>query len=196
MSRQHETAYQVEWLAPHMLRPYPYNSRTHSAEQVAQIAASLREFGWTNPLLIDDDGTLIAGHGRLLAAESLGLSSVPCIRLGHLDADQRRAYVIADNQLALKAGWDLDMLRLELGDLKEVGFDLALTGFDEVDLEAVLSGSASATPPEGPEDTGYRLTITSQDEAEIMAVKRLLGMRDTENKVGADRVIGWLRHGG
>jgi DNA modification methylase len=116
------------------LIPYARNSRTHSDGQVAQIAASIKEFGWTNPILVDAEGVVIAGHGRLLAARKLGHTEVPTIELSELTETQRRAYVIADNRLALDAGWDDEMLRLELGELEELGFDLELTGFtlDEI----------------------------------------------------------------
>lgn len=111
------------------LVPYARNSRTHSAEQVAQIAASIREFGFTNPLLIDERGGIIAGHGRLLAAQKLGFDEVPAITLQGLSDAQKKAYVIADNKLALNAGWDDEMLRVEFMELQEMGFDLELTGF-------------------------------------------------------------------
>jgi DNA modification methylase len=116
------------------LIPYARNSRTHSDGQVAQIAASIKEFGWTNPILVDGESVVIAGHGRLLAARKLGHTEVPTIELGDLTETQKRAYVIADNRLALDAGWDDEMLRLELGELEELGFDLELTGFtlDEI----------------------------------------------------------------
>jgi ParB-like chromosome segregation protein Spo0J len=115
------------------LVPYARNSRTHSPEQVDQIAASIREFGFTNPLLIDSANTVIAGHGRLLAAHKLGLVEVPTIELDSLSDAQKRAYIIADNKLALNAGWDDDMLKIEFEDLAD--FDLVLTGFslDEID---------------------------------------------------------------
>ena len=122
------------------LTPYAANSRTHSPEQVAQIAASIREFGFTNPVLIDEDGGVIAGHGRLLAAERMGLESVPCIRLSHLTEAQRRAYVIADNKLALNAGWNFELLELEMKALETAGVDLALTGFSDEELESILDG--------------------------------------------------------
>src|ERR1700757_3418542 len=112
------------------LIPYARNARTHSDQQVALIAASIREFGFTNPVLIDEEDGIIAGHGRVLAAHLLDLDEVPCIVLAHLTPAQRRAYVLADNKLALNAGWDLEMLSLEIGELGEVGFDLSLTGFD------------------------------------------------------------------
>ena len=125
----------IEHVAIEALIPYARNSRTHSDAQVAQIAASIREFGFTNPVLIDAHGGVIAGHGRIMAARKLSLSEVPCIRLGHLTDAQKRAYVIADNKLALNAGWDDEMLALEFAELAEMGFDLDLTGFtaDEID---------------------------------------------------------------
>ena len=120
------------------LVPYARNARTHSDAQVAQIAASIREFGFTNPILVDGERGVIAGHGRLLAARKLGMAEVPTLELSHLSAAQRRAYVIADNRLALSAGWDDEMLRLELGDLRADGFDLALTGFDSDEIGKLL----------------------------------------------------------
>lgn len=131
------------------LIPYARNARTHSAEQVAQIAASIREFGWTNPILVDGDNGIIAGHGRLLAARKLGFNDVPVIELAGLSEAQKRAYVIADNKLALNAGWDQDLLALEFGDLKGFGFDLALTGFGEDEILALTSrGTEGLTDPE------------------------------------------------
>lgn len=124
------------------LVPYVRNARTHSAEQVAQIAASIREFGWTNPVLVDGSNGVIAGHGRLLAARKLGLAEVPVIELAYLTETQKRAYVIADNRLAAAAGWDDDLLRLELADLRADGFDLALAGFDAAELDTLLAPGA------------------------------------------------------
>lgn len=116
------------------LIPYARNSRTHSDAQVAQIAASIREFGWTNPVLIDGKNGVIAGHGRLLAARQLGMETVPCIALDGLSEAQRRAYVIADNKLALNAGWDETMLALEINDLAASGFDIGLMGFSDAEM--------------------------------------------------------------
>jgi DNA modification methylase len=120
------------------LIPYAANSRTHSDAQVAQIAASIKEFGWTNPILIDGENTIIAGHGRLLAARKLGMEEVPAIILDHLTKAQQRALVIADNQLALNAGWDMDMLKAEIEDLNLENFDINLLGFDEKFLDGLL----------------------------------------------------------
>lgn len=129
---------QIEEVSVETLIPYARNSRTHSDSQVAQIAASIKEFGFTNPVLIDEDGGIIAGHGRVMAARKLGLDSVPAIRLGYLTEAQKRAYVIADNKLALNAGWDDEMLKLELQELQDLNFDLGLTGFDPDELAKLL----------------------------------------------------------
>jgi len=120
------------------LIPYINNSRTHSDEQVAQIAASIKEFGWTNPILVDGDNSIIAGHGRLLAARKLGYKEVPTIELSDLTETQKKAYIIADNRLALNAGWDNELLTIELNDLLADGFALELLGFDPKELDALL----------------------------------------------------------
>ena len=135
------------------LVPYARNARTHSDAQVAQLAASIREFGFTNPILVDGERGIIAGHGRLLAARKLGLAEVPVIELSHLTPAQRRAYVLADNKLALNAGWDDDLLRLELADLRSEGFDLGLTGFglDEIGELLADNGAGLTDPDQVPE---------------------------------------------
>ena len=120
---------QVAWRPLDELIPYRRNPRSHDPAQLGQIAASIREFGWTNPVLVDGANGIIAGHGRVLAARKLGLERVPVIELAHMTEAQKRAYVLADNQLALNAGWDEALLRLELADLSELGFDLGLIGF-------------------------------------------------------------------
>lgn len=120
------------------LIPYVNNSRTHSEEQIKQICASINEFGFTNPVLIDEKDMIIAGHGRVLASEKLKLEEVPCIVLEGLTEAQKKAYVIADNKMALNAGWDEDLLKLELENLKELDFDLSLTGFDDEELDDIL----------------------------------------------------------
>ena len=120
------------------LIPYVNNSRTHSDEQVAQIAASIKEFGWTNPILVDGSNGIIAGHGRLLAARKLGYTDVPTIELTDLTETQKKAYIIADNRLALNAGWDNEMLTIELNDLLADGFALEMLGFDPKELNALL----------------------------------------------------------
>ena len=133
---------QIEEIATDELLPYARNSRTHSAEQVAQIAASIKEFGFTNPILVDADNSIIAGHGRVMAARRLSLKAVPCIRLAHLTEAQKRAYVIADNKLALNAGWDDEMLALEIKDLQEEDFDISLLGFEDAELEKIMAAVA------------------------------------------------------
>jgi DNA modification methylase len=142
----------VFWLAEKIepwplerLLPYARNARTHSPEQVAQIAASIAEFGFVNPCLVGSDGVLVAGHGRLAAARQLGLTTVPVVVLDHLTPTQRRALVITDNQLALKAGWDEELLRLELADLQLADFDLSITGFDPDELDDLLTPEETTT---------------------------------------------------
>lgn len=172
------------------LKAYDSNARTHSAEQVAQIAASMVEFGWTNPVLIDTRGTIVAGHGRVMAARKLGMETIPCIRLGHLTPAQVRAYVIADNKLALNAGWDDAMLKAELDILKEEGFDLGLTGFSEEELNALLASETiegETDPDEVPEPPVEPITkpgdlwilgnhrLLCGDSTSIDCVTRLMG---------------------
>jgi ParB-like chromosome segregation protein Spo0J len=120
------------------LIPYIRNSRTHSEEQVMQVVASIREFGWVNPVLAGPDGVLIAGHARVMAARKLGMTEVPVIVLSHLTPTERRALVIADNKIALNAGWDEEMLRVELETLREENFDLRVLAFSDEELEAAL----------------------------------------------------------
>lgn len=137
---------------PSELIPYANNSRTHSDDQVAQICASIREYGFTNPILIDEEGTIIAGHGRAKAAMRLGMESVPCIVLRGLTKAQKKAYVIADNKMALNAGWDEEKLRLELEGLKELDFDLSLTGFSDEEMKDLLDPDGELEVPDGADD--------------------------------------------
>jgi DNA modification methylase len=129
----------IEQIKTSDLIPYARNSRSHSEAQVAQIAGSIREFGFTNPVLIDADNGIIAGHGRVMAAGKLGLDKVPCIRLGHLTDTQKRAYILADNKIALGSSWDEEMLALELGELADLDFDMDLIGFTEDELAGLLA---------------------------------------------------------
>src|SRR5271165_3878003 len=129
---------QVQVWAIDRLLPYIRNARTHTDQQVAQVAASIREFGWTNPILVAADGTIIAGHARLAAARKLRMTEVPVIVLDHLTPTQRRALVLADNRLTLSAGWEEEMLRVELQSLEEDGFDLDLVGFTDEEVEELL----------------------------------------------------------
>lgn len=148
---------EIEQMPIDALIPFADNARTHSPEQVAEIAASIREFGFNAPILIDQDNGVIAGHGRLEAARKLGWSEVPCLRLSHLSPEKRRLYIIADNRLAEKAGWSPEILSLELRSLENAGVEIALAGFSEMEIqemEAAISqgvgdgGSGGGAKPE------------------------------------------------
>ena len=128
------------------LIPYVNNSRTHSDEQVAQIAASIKEFGWTNPILVDGENGIIAGHGRVMAARKLKYKQVPTIELKDMTETQRKAYIIADNRLALNAGWDNEMLTIELNDLLADGFALEILGFDPTEMQTLINGGPDFEP--------------------------------------------------
>ena len=131
------------------LKPYDRNARTHSAKQISQIAASIKAFGFNNPVLIDKDGGIIAGHGRVEAAKQLGLETVPCVRLDHLDDEQKRAYILADNKLAEKAGWDPEILKIELQHLTslDLDFDVTITGFEMAEIDVLLSDAEPESDP-------------------------------------------------
>ena len=173
------------------LRPYERNPRTHSDAQVDQIAASMVEFGWTNPVLVDEQGGILAGHGRLLAARKLGLAEVPVIRFEHLSEAQKRAYLIADNQLALQAGWSEELLAVELAWLRDERFDLDLIGFDAAEIErllAVADGEAGSDAedevPEPPEET-----VSKAGDLWILGNHRLL-CGDATVLTDVERVLG------
>ena len=153
----------IEQIKTEDLIPYARNSRTHSAEQTAQIAGSIREFGFTNPVLIDGSNGIIAGHGRVMAAQKLGLESVPCIRLDHLTETQKRAYIIADNKLALNSGWDEEMLALELADLRESDFDLDLMGFDADAIERFLNPPETFTSDHEPDSSAREIDVDGME---------------------------------
>ena len=162
---------QIEMLPISSLKPYPKNARTHTPAQIARIAASITEFGWTNPVLIDDKGGIIAGHARVEAARKLGLPEVPCIRFEGLMKAQARAYVIADNKLALNAEWDEELLTLELTDLKILDFDLNLIGFDDKELEKLFAHpSTDAQSIEGK----WQLLVDCADESQQIALMQRL----------------------
>lgn len=151
------------------LIPYARNSRTHSDEQVTKIAASIKEFGFLNPVIIDGENGIIAGHGRVMAAKKLGLDEVPVIEATHLTEAQRRAYVIADNRLALDAGWDEEMLRVEFAELEEMGFDLELTGFELDEIKDIDLGEPSERDPSERELDGSK--YTTKIETPIYEIK-------------------------
>lgn len=171
------------------LIPYARNSRTHSDEQVAQVAASIKEFGFTNPVLVDSDGGIIAGHGRVLAARKLGLTEVPCIELSHLTDAQKQAYVIADNQLALNAGWDLEMLKVEIGELSDGGFDIDLLGFGDDFLAGLMTETTAGKTdedfvPEPPEEP-----VTKPGDVWVLGNHRLM-CGDSTDATSVGRVMG------
>ena len=148
---ENTTAPTIEMMAVGALRPYPGNARTHSKRQLRQIADSIKRFGFTNPVLIGDTGEIIAGHGRVLAARDLGMETVPTLRLSHLSAVERRAYVLADNKLALNAGWDMEILSIELQALVDLDFDVTLTGFSLAEVDLTIDQAREAAT-DGPED--------------------------------------------
>jgi hypothetical protein len=136
----------IEAMAVARLRPFAKNARVHSKKQIRQIADSIQRFGFTNPVLVSDDAEIIAGHGRVQAAKLLGIESVPTLRLSHLNAAQRRAYVLADNKLALNAGWDREVLAIELQALVDLEFDVEVTGFSLAEIDVLLDEAREASP--------------------------------------------------
>jgi len=142
---------------------YARNARTHSKEQILQLRSSLREFGFVTPCLIDSDYNIIAGHGRVLAAKAEGLTEIPCVFVEHLTEAQKRAYILADNRLALSAGWDEELLALEFADLKNLGFDLELTGFDAKEIEKLFAADGNDV-----EDDGFDLTAALEQAAFVL----------------------------
>jgi DNA modification methylase len=182
----------IEYRPVSQLIPYASNARTHSDAQVAEIAASIREFGWTNPVLVDGANGIIAGHGRLLAARKLGMVEVPVIELAGLSDAQKRAYVIADNKLALNAGWDDELLALEFGDLASLGFDLSLTGFGEEEIAALTSrGTAGLTDPDDVPETPAQ-PVTLPGDVWIMGQHRLI-CGDSTKAEDVERVLNGVK---
>jgi hypothetical protein len=192
----------IEYKSTGELVPYVNNSRTHSEQQVQQVAASIKEFGFTNPILIDHDGGIIAGHGRLQAAQLLSLDEVPTITLEGLTGAEKKAYVIADNQLALNAGWDIDSLKLEIEALTELDFDISLLGFDD-DLMDMLNPTEvdlGLTPEEKLEnylDGDTKILRLAYSEEELSVVVGLLdkGLEATGATDYSTLVYGMLRSG-
>lgn len=165
----------IEYRSLDALKPYEKNPRTHSPEQVQRIADSIKEFGFNNPILIDRQDGIIAGHGRLQAARLLQYDKVPVVELSHLTPDQKRAYVIADNKLALDAGWDTVLLAAEIADLKAAGFNVALTGFSDAELGVLVNGwSPDWEKLAGTQETAegaralIRITCESGDKPELL----------------------------
>ena len=159
---------------------YPENARTHDEKQIKQIAKSIKKFGFCAPCLVDDDGVLIAGHGRLMAAQTLGLETIPVVRINHLTPEQVKAYRIADNQLALNAHWDVGLLSLELGNLKDAGFDLDLLGFDP-DI-AGLPFKPDIDPLTGMHEIDQR----HLDQASVQTVEQFEGLGSDKASAGIE----------
>lgn len=164
------TALVIEYRPIEALIPYANNARTHSEQQIDLIAASIKEFGWTNPVLVDGDNGVIAGHGRILAARKMGQTSIPCLELSSLSEAQKRAYVITDNKIALNADWDDDILRSELKELVQSDFDVSLLGFDSKELNDLL------------EDFHYK-----DDSPAAVDEKKYLLMIEYDNEVALER---------
>lgn len=170
----------IEYRSVEALIPYARNARTHTDEQVTKVAASIREFGWTNPILVDGKNGIVAGHCRLLAAKKLGLARVPVIELAYLTEAQKRAYILADNQLAINgSGWDDELLRIELSELKEEDFDLSLTGFEEAEIDRMLAEVEEEPDIRGNTDEDAvpeerEETVSREGDVWIMGPHRLL----------------------
>lgn len=163
--------HKIVYKNPSDLIPYANNARTHSDEQILQIASSIKEFGFNNPVLLDKDNGIIAGHGRVEAAKKLGLDSIPTICLDHLSDNQRRAYILADNRIALNSGWDIDLLNVELTDLNQNGVDLNLLGFSHDELLNITEQSEVEADVEGmahKEEYGIHVTLKNEKEQQIL----------------------------
>ncbi|WAC29437.1 site-specific DNA-methyltransferase [Ancylobacter sp. SL191] len=175
-----------------VLRPYPGNARTHSKKQIAQIAESIRRFGFTNPVLVGDDDEIVAGHGRVLAARQIGLGTVPVVRLSHLSAEERRAYVLADNKLALNAGWDEEILAIELQALIDLEFDVTITGFSLAEVDFTLDRAReSATDTQDAADDVPPVTsaaVTRTGDLWCLGRHRLL-CGDAQSRPDVERLV-------
>ena len=165
---------EIEYRAIDSLVPYIRNARTHSDAQVAQIAASIKEFGFTNPILVDGDNGIIAGHGRLAASRQLGLGEVPVIELAHLSKAQKQALILADNKLALNAGWDDDALKIELAELGDLDFDLTLTGFDADELAGLTATETEGLTDEDAVPDAPEVPVTVEGDVWLLGRHRLM----------------------
>jgi len=190
MTEENKSKIKIQYKTVSELEPYDKNARNHSLSQIKQIADSIKEFGFTNPILIDGDRGVIAGHGRLYAARLLEMPKVPCIELSHLTEDQKRAYVIADNQLALNADWDFDILQKEIDQLKDADFDVSITGinFDELGnvriSEEGESGSDKQSGSSKGDDSSLKVIVICEDEADQQTVMKIIRARGYECREG------------
>lgn len=187
----------IEYVLVSDLSAYDGNAQTHPKSQVKQIAKSIQEFGWTAPVLIDEFNTVLAGHGRVMAARYLGMDAVPCLRIEGLTADQKRAYVLADNQLTKAGQWDLDLLRDELHALQAIDFDLDTIGFDDAAIRKAFEAGEDAPEEEkgegGGRDNGHELLIVSTDPELIAEIKARVGVPQQTNRVSANDVLRVVR---
>ena len=194
MNKASEPKLKIKYAKTGLLVPYADNARTHSDEQIAQIAASIEEFGFTNPVLIDEDGGIIAGHGRVRAAEQLGMKTIPTILLEGLDETQRKAYVLADNQLALNAGWDEDLLKTELISLDAEDFDLTILGFDELQLVNFLAGTTDGLTGEDDVPEAPETAVTKLGDIWLLGSHRLMCGDSTDAENVAELMDGAKPH--
>jgi len=179
---------QIETLAVEALRPYARNARTHSNKQIRQIARSIERFGFCNPVLIDDQGQIIAGHGRVAAAKLLGIKEVPTVKLAHLSDAEKRAYILADNRLAEKAGWDREILAIELQALVSLDFEVELTGFETAEVDLILDEATSNVDVRTESQIEHGLRRLLAGRTAIVIAHRLSTIR------GAGRIV-VLDHG-
>lgn len=180
----------IELIKIRDLLPYPRNARTHSRKQVRQIAKSVSRFGFCNPLLVDDDNRIIAGHGRKEAADLLGMEQVPAIRLSHLSPDEMRAYIIADNRLAEKAGWDREILAIELQHLVDIGFDINLTGFEPAEVDLLMDDLAEENAADAVPDYPKDPPVSQAADLWILGKHRLL-CGDARDAASYRRLMGY-----
>ena len=183
MVKQKEKRSAYETLKTNDLIPYARNARKHSEKQVNQIAGSIKEFGFINPVIVDSDNGIIAGHGRVLAAQKLGLETVPCLRVEHLTETQKKAYILADNKLALNSEWDDELLALEIEELKEFDFDLDIIGFDSFVTEEFEPTFRQENEADSAKPTEYILTVSFENNDEMQLL--FCELRDRGLKVKA-----------
>ena len=183
----------IEYRPTASLVPYARNARTHSDAQVEQIVESIREFGWTNPVLIDAAGGIIAGHGRVMAAQKIGMAQVPCIELGHLSDAARRAYILADNKLALNAGWDEEMLALEINELADLGFNLDVIGFSDAEIDAMLADPGTDGETDADAVPEIQATAVSQTGQVWLLGRHRLACGDCTDATVVDRLLAGVK---